>query len=107
MKAIAAILGSLVLVLGIQQQLDATGPAPEDAAGVQWEYLIVSGASNVNLSAPDDKYRGMRKAPDSGFGREAFVHERHLDKLGEKGWELVSVFGSQQDPTYYLKRPKR
>jgi hypothetical protein len=47
----------------------------------------------------------MRK--DEGrFGREAFVLEQHLDKLGSMGWELVSVAGSSVDPVFYFKRRK-
>jgi hypothetical protein len=80
----------------------AKDPAPDD----QWEYLVVSGG-NVNLSSmTGDQFSGMRKQPDGSFGREAFVLERNLDKLGAKGWELVSVHGVPNDPIYYLKRPK-
>jgi len=61
----------------------------------------------VNLSSMSgDQFSGMRKQPDGSFGREAFVLERNLDKLGAKGWELVAVAGSSADPTFYLKRKK-
>lgn len=69
----------------------------------KWEYLVVAGASTTNLT-PTGNSR-MRKE-DSGFGREAFVLEAHLDKLGAKGWELVSVSGLAADPVYYFKRRK-
>jgi hypothetical protein len=49
----------------------------------------------------------MRKQPDSTFGREAFPLERNMDKLGAKGWELVSVYGQPNDPVYYFKRLKQ
>jgi len=79
------------------------GDAPSDS---QWEYLIVSGG-NVNLTPMSgEQFSGMRKQPDGSFGREAFVLERNLDKLGAKGWELVAVQGVPNDPIYYLKRPK-
>jgi len=29
-----------------------------------------------------------------------------MDKLGAKGWELVTVTGSPADPIYYFKRRK-
>ncbi len=79
-----------------------SNPAPDN----QWEYLIVSGG-NANLtSMSGDQFSTMRKQPDNSFGREAFVLERNLDKLGAKGWELVSVQGNPNDPVYYLKRAK-
>ena len=72
----------------------------------QWEYLVVSGG-NVNISSmSSDQFSTMRKQPDGSFSREAFVLERNLDKLGAKGWELVSVNGAPNDPVYYLKRSK-
>ena len=78
----------------------------DSALDGQWEYLIVSGG-NVNLTPMSgDQFSGMRKQPDGSFGREAFVLERNLDKLGAKGWELISVHGAPNDPIYYLKRPK-
>jgi hypothetical protein len=72
----------------------------------QWEYLVVSGGS-VNLSTSgNENYPNMRKQPDGPFAREYFPLERNFDKLGAKGWELVSVHGSQNDPVYFFKRPK-
>ena len=72
----------------------------------QWEYLIVSGGNANITSMSSDQFSTMRKQPDGSFGREAFVLERNLDKLGAKGWELVSVQGNPNDPVYYLKRSK-
>jgi len=46
----------------------------------------------------------MRKESAVPFGREAFVLEQHLDKLGANGWELVAVAGPPTDPAYYFKR---
>jgi hypothetical protein len=72
----------------------------------QWEYLIVSGGS-VNLStAGNENYPSMRKQPDGSFSREYFPLERNFDKLGAKGWELVSVYGASNDPVYFFKRLK-
>jgi hypothetical protein len=48
----------------------------------------------------------MRKEPPGSFAREGFVLEQHLDRMGAKGWELVSVAGPPTDPVYYFKRPK-
>jgi hypothetical protein len=71
----------------------------------QWEYLAVAGPSNTNLT-PTGNPR-MRKEPNVPFGREAFVLEQHLDKLGANGWELVAVAGPPTDPAYYFKRRKQ
>ena len=71
----------------------------------QWEYLAVAGPSNTNLT-PTGNSR-MRKEPNVPFGREAFVLEQHLDKLGANGWELVVIGGPPNDPAYYFKRPRR
>jgi hypothetical protein len=49
----------------------------------------------------------MRKEPNVPFGREAFVLEQHLDKLGANGWELIAVAGPPTDPAYYFKRRKQ
>lgn len=71
----------------------------------QWEYLAVAGPSNTNLTATGNAR--MRKEPNVPFGREAFVLEQHLDKLGANGWELVAVAGPPTDPSYYFKRRKQ
>lgn len=71
----------------------------------QWEYLAVAGPSTTNFS-PTNTPR-MRKEPNAPFGREAFVLEQHLDKLGANGWELIAVAGPPTDPAYYFKRRKR
>lgn len=75
-----------------------------DGAGVeQWEYLALAGPSSTNFAATTTK----RKEPNSSFGREAFVLEQHLDRLGANGWELIAVAGPPADPAYYFKRRKR
>src|SRR5688572_24316972 len=82
-------------------------PAGQEAAsgtGERWEYLVVSGASNTNLT-PSGNSR-MRKDPSGAFGREEFVLEQHLDKLGAQRWELVAVTESRTGPAYYFKRRK-
>ena len=71
----------------------------------QWEYLAVAGPSTSNLTATGNPR--MRKEPNAAFGREAFILEQHLDKLGANGWELVSVAGPPTDPAYYFKRRKQ
>ena len=72
--------------------------------GDQWEYLVVAGPSTTNFS-PTGSPR-MRKEPNVPFGREAFVLEQHMDKLGANGWELVTVAGPPTDPAFYFKRRK-
>jgi len=76
----------------------------DKSTATQWEYLAVAGPSTTNLS-PTGNPR-MRKEPEVAFGREAFVLEQHLDKLGANGWELVAVAGPPTDPAYYFKRRK-
>lgn len=76
----------------------------ERPAAEQWEYLAVAGPSTSNLTATGNPR--MRKEPNVPFGREAFVLEQHLDKLGANGWELVAVAGPPTDPAYYFKRRK-
>ena len=73
----------------------------------QWEYLIDSGGSANLSTSGNENYPSMRKQQDGSFNREYFPLERNFDKLGAKGWELVSVHGSQNDPIYFFKRPKR
>ena len=82
-----------------------TGQEESNVAVEQWEYLAVAGPSTTNLTATNNPR--MRKEPNVPFGREAFVLEQHLDKLGANGWELVAVAGPPTDPAYYFKRPKR
>ena len=78
----------------------------ETSSGEQWEYLVVGGG-NVNFSTfGNDQYPGMRKMPEGTFRAESFPLERNLDKLGAKGWELVTVMGNPNDPIFYLKRHK-
>jgi hypothetical protein len=70
----------------------------DTASREQWEYLVVAGPQS-NLTPSGNS--SLRKEP-GGFGREDFVVEQQMDKLGAKGWELVSVNG----PLYYFKRRK-
>jgi hypothetical protein len=69
----------------------------------KWEYLVLAGASNTNFDPTGNP--DMRKQ-DGSFAREGFVLETQLDKVGEKGWELVSVAGQPQNPIYYFKKRK-
>jgi hypothetical protein len=78
--------------------------ARSSAANDEWEYLAVAGPSSTNFTPTNNPK--MRKEPNAGFAREAFVLEQHLDKLGANGWELVSVAGPPTDPAYYFKRRK-
>ena len=95
--ALCVVVSALVVVKTLAQE--------EVRAGEQWEYLAVAGPSTTNF-APTSSPR-MRKEPNSSFGREAFVLEQHLDKLGANGWELISVAGPPTDPVYYFKRHKQ
>ncbi|HEX5083663.1 MAG TPA: hypothetical protein VFY40_16565 [Blastocatellia bacterium] len=105
--SLAATSVSLVLfiafaVYGRQENSDNRKSGTE----TQWEYLVVSGGS-VNFSTSGNgNYPRMRKQQDDSFSREYFPLERNFDKLGAKGWELVSVYGPQNEPVYFFKRPK-
>ena len=89
-----------VAVIKTTGQEENSGDGP---VGEQWEYLALAGPSTTNFSATTTK----RKEPNSSFGREAFVLEQHLDRLGANGWELIAVAGPPTDPAYYFKRRKR
>jgi hypothetical protein len=93
----------LILVPVVAVVVKTAGRSDADHPIEKWEYLAVAGPSNTNFSATGNPE--MRKQ-ESSFGREAFVLEQHLDKLGAKGWELVSVAGLPNDPVYYFKRRK-
>ena len=94
----------LILACGLFAVVKTTGQdEPGKTDKTEWEYLVVATPSNVNFTATGNQR--MRKEPGP-FGREAFVLEQHLDKLGANGWELVSVAGTPADPHYYFKRRK-
>ena len=94
-----------VLAIALAVVLVKNASSKEPADGAAWEYLVVAGG-NVNLeSMSSSEFAGSRKQPDGSF-REATVLERNLDKLGARGWQLVSVYGSPNNPIYYFKRPK-
>jgi hypothetical protein len=96
-----AAVASIIAVEASSGLIDSSRPEASQA-GVGWEYLVVQGGT-VNLSPSDGGT--MRKEPGA-FTRESFPLEKNLDKLGEKGWELVTVGGSSGDPIFYLKRRK-
>jgi hypothetical protein len=92
-----------IVVVKTMGQEEASRGARSDVE--QWEYLAVAGPSTSNFTATGNPR--MRKEPNAAFGREAFVLEQHLDKLGANGWELVAVAGTPTDPAYYFKRRKQ
>ena len=102
---ISIVTGVIALILGIEagSGLIARISANQDqGAGGGWEYLIIQGGS-VNLSGSDGG--SLRKEPGP-FSREWYPLEKNLDKLGAKGWELVTISGSPSDPVFYMKRRK-
>ena len=103
----ASLIG-VALLIGVISVAVVKTSGQEDGAPAanveQWEYLAVAGPSTANLTATGNPR--MRKEPNAAFGREAFVLEQHLDKLGANGWELVAVAGPPTDPAYYFKRRK-
>ncbi len=70
----------------------------------QWEYLVVAGPTTTNFSATGSGR--TKKESNSGFAREAYVLEQHMDRFGANGWELVTVTGVPNDPAFYFKRRK-
>ena len=104
LKRVSLICVALLLGVICVAVVKTSGQEDKPVAVEQWEYLAVAGPSTHNLS-PTSTPR-MRKEPNVPFGREAFVLEQHLDKLGANGWELVAVAGPPTDPAYYFKRRK-
>jgi hypothetical protein len=102
MVSIAAVLILLAVAVAGGSIFGERSKANDDQSGNGWEYLVVQGGT-VNLTGSDGG--SMRKEPGA-FSRESFPLERNLDKLGAKGWELVTVAGSPGDPIFYLKRRK-
>jgi hypothetical protein len=70
----------------------------------QWEYLVVAGPTTTNFAGTGSGR--TRKESNSGFAREAYVLEQHMDRFGANGWELVTVAGPPTDPAFYFKRRK-
>jgi hypothetical protein len=102
-SVVAAMLFLAVVSIAVVKTTGQDG-AKARYRGERWEYLAVAGPSSTNLTATGEPR--MRKEPAVPFGREAFVLEQHLDKLGADGWELVAVAGPPTDPSYYFKRRK-
>jgi hypothetical protein len=100
--SIAVVLIGLVVAVAGSSIFGERSRASDDQSGGGWEYLVVQGGT-VNLTGSDGG--SMRKEPGA-FSRESFPLEKNLDKLGAKGWELVTVAGSPADPIFYLKRRK-
>ena len=92
----------LVIVCAAILKADERTGSSDKVAADKWEYLAVAGPSSTNFSPTNEP--SMRKETGS-FGREGFVLEQHLDKLGAKGWELVSVAGLPNTPPQTLRFP--
>ncbi len=105
LAAAASVALALFIVFAVNGQRREPRDGREAGAETQWEYLVVTGGSANMSTAGNENYPGMRKHPDTPF-REYFPLERNLDKLGAKGWELVSVYGPPTDPVYFFKRMK-
>lgn len=99
----AVVLTACVVILGFGTS--RTGAQSESASSSEhWEYLIIDGGGNVNFTPTDNP--SMRKEPGA-FAREDFALEGNLDKLGKKGWELVTVAESPRTGhTFIFKRRK-
>ena len=94
----------LLLVPATDAMQKRTKADPSDPNSPEkWEYLAVAGPTTSNFEGGGDSSQHKESGQ---FAREAFVLEQHLDRLGSKGWELVSVAGPPTDPVYYFKRRK-
>jgi len=96
---------ALFIAFAVYGHRKETADGREGKAETQWEYLVVSGGSANLSTAGNENYPNTRKQSDNSF-REYFPLERNFDKLGAKGWELVSVYGAPNDPVYFFKRVK-
>ncbi len=97
--AISLVAISLAVVKTSGQESDSNDRAD------QWEYLVVAGPTTTNFSTTGSGK--VRKESNSGFAREAYVLEQHMDRFGTNGWELVTVTGPPNDPAFYFKRRKK
>ena len=79
---------------------NAVTPAPVPQQQVQkWEYLSVLVKVQGSFVARESKYGNGDLAP--------YSFSNAMGKIGDDGWELVSVVGTiGQNATYYFKRPK-
>jgi len=102
-RTILITLSAVILLVGVTASVMWKTRAADDSTPERWEYLVVSASNNVNFSSPST---GTMRKEAAGFQREAFVLEQNMDKLGEKGWQLVSVTTSDREPVYYFKRRK-
>jgi len=99
--SLIALVGAAVSLVAVPRVRGEDTPR----SGDQWEYLIVGGGGNVNLTPTEN--HSMRKEPGA-FAREDFPLEGNLDKLGKNGWELVTVTvtDSRLGPSFIFKRRK-
>ncbi len=96
----------IILLVASVIVFSADAEKRDPAVETQWEYLVVSGGNSNLTPMSGEQFSNMRKQPDGSFAREAFVLERNFDKLGAKGWQLVSIHGTPQEPVFYFKRQK-
>jgi hypothetical protein len=99
----AAIL-SLVAISFAVMKTSGQEPGSNDRPD-QWEYLVVAGPTTTNFSGTGSGR--TKKESNSGFAREGYVLEQHMDRFGANGWELVTVSGPPTDPAFYFKRRKQ
>jgi len=98
----AAVLALVAISLAV---VKTSGQEPNsNERADQWEYLVVAGPTTTNFSATGSGR--VKKESNSGFAREAYVLEQHMDRFGANGWELVTIAGPPTDPVFYFKRKK-
>src|SRR5262245_30998297 len=96
-RIISSLIALILFVAVIAVIVLATANSSSTDSQEQWEYLVVAGGS-TNLNSTTNL--SFRKESSGAFSRESFPLEQNLDKLGSKGWELVTVSGNPADPVY-------
>ena len=67
----------------------------------KWEYLFVTSKAAKNVLRP----YYINGKPMKDWENNMPIYD-YITKLGEQGWELVSITQSLVDQTYNFKRPK-
>ena len=90
---------AIAVPLSSVRDADAQETKSEEWSGQKWEYRVI----RIEDRRPDTAGR-------SGTSRSGGAQEE-LNKLGDQGWELVSVridaTAARSNPIFYLKRPKK
>lgn len=67
-----------------------------------WEYLVESISSTDSNMVAERRSGSVTWHPNTYGPSHADMQQKHLNELGEKGWELIST-----GTMYIYKRPKQ